>query len=70
MTALTEDLALAIIFQGKKGTAMPAWGKESGGPLTRTQAKNVAGMLIHWDSSTERLIHELEAEAAKAAEHK
>lgn len=41
----------AVLISGIRGTAMPAWGQEAGGPLRRDQIENITNYIMSWNGS-------------------
>ncbi|MBI2980599.1 MAG: c-type cytochrome [Chloroflexi bacterium] len=48
-TQLDDDTLQKFIARGIPGTAMPAWGKEDGGPFHQQQIKDLATFIKNWD---------------------
>ena len=48
---LNDDILEKIISRGIPGTAMPALGREEGGPLKKHQIKDLAIFIKNWEQS-------------------
>ena len=45
---LTADRLRTVIISGRSGTAMPAWGRQAGGYLSREQVDSLVKVMLDW----------------------
>lgn len=50
-TTLDEDVLVKTISRGKRGTAMPAFSDQEGGPLKNFEIMDVINFIRNWDQS-------------------